>query len=182
MAASCSIRARTAFAVAHVVEIPLPSRARRSHFSLVVAFLVLGAVALIIVAAAVLLLKRQSGQGATAAATVVHLSKGQIGPTSVAGKPTLSRSQTSVLILNGNGVDGAAGAASGVLHNFRYQVRSVGNAPRMDYPESLVMFRPGMRAEAMRFAHDVGIKLVGPLDGLRVGAIHGAKLVYVLGR
>lgn len=168
--------------MAHVVEIPLPFQARRSHFPLVVAFLALGAVALIMVGAAVLLLKRHAGQGAAAVATVVHLSEGQVGPTSAAGKPRLSRSQTSVLILNGNGVDGAAGTAAGVLHNFRYQVRSVGNAPRMDYPESLVMFRPGMRAEAMRFAHDVGIKLVGPLDGLRVGAVHGAKLVYVLGR
>jgi hypothetical protein len=168
--------------VAHVVEIPLPFQARRSRLTLVVAFLALGAVALVMVGAAVLLSKRHAGQGAAAAKPLVHLSKGQVGPTSAAGKPKLSRSQTSVLILNGNGVNGAAGTAAGVLHNFRYRVRSVGNAPRMDYPQSLVMFRPGMRPEALRFAHDVGIKLVGPLDGLRAGAIHGAKLVYVLGR
>ena len=168
--------------MAHVVEIPLPFQHRRSR---TVLFVVVGigavALALVMLGAALLLLKRHSANGAAAATPAIQLSKGQAGPTSAAGKPTLTRSQTSVLILNGNGVNGAAGAAAGVLHNFRYQVRSVGNAPRMDYPQSLMMFRRGMRPEALRFAHDVGIKLVGPLDGLRVGAIHGAKRVYVLG-
>jgi hypothetical protein len=169
------------FAVAHVVEIPLPFQARRPR-TLLVALLVLGAVALVMVGAAFMLTKRHAGHHAAAAKPAIKLSKGQVGPSSPAGKPTLSRWQTSVLILNGNGVNGAAGAASTVVRHFGYRVRSVGNAPRMDYPQSLVMFRPGMRAEAMRFAHEVDVKLVGPLDGLRVGAIHRAKLVYVLGR
>jgi LytR cell envelope-related transcriptional attenuator len=168
--------------VAHVVEIPLPFQPRRSRLAVLGGLIVLGTLALVMVGAAFLLTKGGDAHHAAASTPAIHLSKGQVGPTSAAGKPTLSRAQTTVLILNGNGINGAAGAAASVLHHFRYRVRSVGNAPRMDYPRSLVMFRPGMRAEALRFGHDLGVKLVGPLDGLRIGAIHGAKLVYVLGR
>ena len=166
--------------MAYAVEIPLPFQPRRSRL-VFVGLLVVAAVAVVMVGAAFVLTKHHSA-GQASAAPAIKLAKGQIGPESPVGKPTLSRRQTTVLILNGNGVNGAAGAASSVVKHLGYRVRSVGNAPRMDYPQSLVMFRPGMRPEAVAFARRVGVKVVGPLDGLRIGAIHRAKLVYVLGR
>jgi LytR cell envelope-related transcriptional attenuator len=167
--------------VDHVVDIPL-SHEGRSPRRLALYVLGAGGLAVLMVGMAVLLTKRHSSANTRASAQpALHLARSQVGPTSPAGKPTITRRQTSVLILNGNGISGAAGAASSVLHAKAYPVRGVGNAPRMDYPQSLVMYRPGFRPEAMRFGRDLGIKLVGPLDGMRVGAMHGAKLVYVLG-
>jgi LytR cell envelope-related transcriptional attenuator len=167
--------------VSHVVEIPLPFQPRRLWTVLFVV-LGIGALAVVMVGVAVLLTKGHSARHATAAKPAIQLAKGQVGPASPVGKPRLSRAQTTILILNGNGINGAAGAAASVVRHFGYRVRSVGNAPRMDYPHSLVMFRPGLRPEALHFARAVGVKLVGPLDGLRIGAIQRAKLVYVLGR
>lgn len=158
----------------HLVVIPLPRVPRRSR-SLLFGLLAVCVLACVVAGAVVFLLVRHHAQRAAAP------SRSQTAPTSRPATPTLSRWRTTVMILNGNGINGAAAAAATVVHHFRYRVRSVGNAPRMDYPQSLVMFRPGLRPEAMRFAHDLGVKLVGPLDGLRIGAIHRAKLVYVLG-
>ncbi len=33
----------------------------------------------------------------------------------------------------------------------------------------------------MRLAHDADVKVVGPLDGLKPAALHGAQLVVLLG-
>ena len=50
-----------------------------------------------------------------------------------------------------------------------YKIRSVGNAPATPTsPASLVMFRPGFAGEGRRLARDLGVKQVGPLDGMRV--------------
>ena len=57
----------------------------------------------------------------------------------------------------------------------------VGNAPRHDYPRSLVMYRPGFEGEGRRLAHDLGVTLVGPLDGVKPAQLHGAHAVFILG-
>ncbi len=44
------------------------------------------------------------------------------------------------------------------------------------------MFQPGLRAEALRLARDLHVRVVSPLDGLRPRDLHGAKLALVLGR
>ena len=92
----------------------------------------------------------------------------------------LSRAETSVLILNGNGITGAAAATASQLHARGYTKTPTGNAART-YGQSVVMYRPGRRPEAQRLAKDLGIELVGPLDGLSVRQLHGAQLVAVLG-
>ena len=43
------------------------------------------------------------------------------------------------------------------------------------------MYRRGFAAEGIRLAHDLHVKVVGPLDGLSPTALHGAQLVVVLG-
>jgi hypothetical protein len=95
--------------------------------------------------------------------------------------PKLTRSETSVLVLNGNGLRGAAATAAAVVHGKGYVVGGVGNAERTDFTRSVVMYRKGFEPEAERLAHDLGVKAVGPLDGLRAGDLMGAHLAFVVG-
>ncbi|MGZ4353355.1 MAG: LytR C-terminal domain-containing protein [Gaiellaceae bacterium] len=97
------------------------------------------------------------------------------------GPPALSRAQTSILVLNGNGRAGAAAAAAKQVRRRGYTVDGAANAPHVGYVRSIVMFRPGLRAEALRFARDLHVRIVSPLDGIRPVQLHGAKLAYVLG-
>ena len=93
----------------------------------------------------------------------------------------LARRQVSVLVLNGNGQHGAATSAAARVRSHGYRIRAVGNAQRMDYTRSIVMYRPGFEAEGRRLSRDLGIAIVGPLDGLRTAQLHGAKAVLVVG-
>ena len=95
--------------------------------------------------------------------------------------PKLSRAKTAVLVLNGNGATGAAGAAAARVKSFGYRIAKVGDAARMDYPTSVVMYRPGFEREGKRLAKDLGIEVVGPLDGLRVRELVGAHVALVVG-
>jgi hypothetical protein len=92
-----------------------------------------------------------------------------------------SRSRTVVLVLNGNGRTGAAASAASRVRRRGYKIGTVGNAPRSDFARSLVMFRPGFAGEGRRLARDLGVKIVGPLDGMRVRQLHGAHVVFILG-
>ena len=96
-------------------------------------------------------------------------------------KQLLSRRETSVIVLNGNGMPGAAGAAAERARARRYVIAATGNAPRSDFPRSLVMYRPGFEGEARRFARDLGIKRVAPLDGIRASELGGAHLALIVG-
>ena len=95
--------------------------------------------------------------------------------------PQLARRDTSVLVLNGNGIPGAAHSAGQLVRSRGYVVTSVGNAPRSDYRRSVVMYRPGYEPEAARFARDLHVKTVTPLDGLRMKDLMGAQVAVVLG-
>jgi hypothetical protein len=95
--------------------------------------------------------------------------------------PLLPRRLTSVTILNGNGVAGAAATEASRVRARGYKVGVVGNAPRGSYGHSVVMYRAGRVREARRLARDLGIAIVSPLDGLRKGDLHGAKLAVVVG-
>ena len=95
--------------------------------------------------------------------------------------PQLTRRETSVLVLNGNGVPGAAASAGQLVRSKGYLVTEVGNAPRDDYRRTVVMFRPGYKPEAARFARDLQVKTVTPLDGLRLRDLMGAQVAIVLG-
>jgi LytR cell envelope-related transcriptional attenuator len=92
-----------------------------------------------------------------------------------------ARSQTSVIVLNGSGRTGAAAAEARVVKGRGYMVASVGNASRMDYTHTLVMYRPGYGSEGARLARDLHIRVVSPLDGMRVSRLAGAHLVVILG-
>ncbi len=93
------------------------------------------------------------------------------------------REKTEIMVLNGNGIQGAAAQAAAVVKARGYPVGDVTNAPRTGYAASLVMYRPGFEREGKRFAVDMNLRRsqVGPLDGLKPGQLKGAKLVYILG-
>ena len=91
-----------------------------------------------------------------------------------------SRSHVRVLVLNGNGRTGAAATAAARVRRHGYKIGGVGNAPRL-VGRSLVMYRAGFAGEGRRLARDLGVKIVGPLDGMRKHDLHGAQVVFILG-
>lgn len=95
--------------------------------------------------------------------------------------PMLSRAKTKVLVLNGNGVQGAAASAASLVRARGYPVLEVGNAQRTGYARTIVMYRPHFRAEALRFQHDLSLSIVAPLDGMTLAELKGAHLVEILG-
>ena len=96
-------------------------------------------------------------------------------------KPKLVRADVEIEILNGNGRQGAAAAEASTVRGLGYVVGNVGNAPRADYTRSVVMYRKGFRGEGLRLGRDLGIKAVGPLDGLHASDLMGAHLAVVIG-
>ena len=98
-----------------------------------------------------------------------------------AKQPTLPRNETSVMVLNGNGQAGAAHTAADRVQARGYLLGNVGNASGTT-PHTLVMFRPGYEAEGRRLAHDLHVRIVRPLDGMRPTQLLGAHLVLILGR
>jgi hypothetical protein len=107
--------------------------------------------------------------------------RGKTGPDTPVGKATLTRSQTVVMVLNGNGRTGAAAMSAAHLHSIGYRIGVVGDAGRIDYPKSVIMFRRGARPEAVRLAHDLHVRTVGPLDGMAPARLGRARLVYIVG-
>jgi LytR cell envelope-related transcriptional attenuator len=116
---------------------------------------------------------------APAQATATTNSTRRVVPPAPAAK--LNRSKLRVLVLNGNGRHGAAGAAADRLRHRGYRIGGVTNAQRMDYARSLVMYRRGFAGEGARLARDLRVAVVGPLDGMRPAQLRGAQLVLIVG-
>ena len=93
----------------------------------------------------------------------------------------LPRGKIRVLVLNGNGVPGAAAEAAALVTARGYAVKEVGNAQRTGYGRTIVMYRPGFRREGVRFGKDLNAGAVTPLDGIKVAQLHRAHLVLILG-
>lgn len=136
----------------------------------------------------VILLTALIGRGLSGEAKEAALSRATgVGaqPKAFAPEPkrvTLARGETSVIVLNGNGISGAAAAASDRVKGKGYLVTATGNATRSDYGRSVVMYRTGRKPEAQRLARDLGIKLVGPLEGMSTRDLLGAHVALVLGK
>ena len=94
----------------------------------------------------------------------------------------LQRSKTRILILNGNGRAGAAAQEAANVRSRGYRIAAVGNAARSDYGRTTVLYTHGRTREARRLAHDLGIKLVGPLDGISRAKMRDATVAVILGR
>jgi hypothetical protein len=96
--------------------------------------------------------------------------------------PLRPRSRVSVLVLNGNGTSGVAGATATRLLGRGYRSATATNAPSTAYATTLVLYRPGWQPEAERLAREVGARVVAPLDGRLPAGSGGDQLVVVLGR
>jgi len=121
-----------------------------------------------------------------AAARPVHVSHPAAKPKATRAlaahaAPVLARAKTKVLVLNGNGVQGAAALAAQLAQARGYPVLDVGNAPKTGYARTIVMYRPGFRSEALRFQHDLNLSVVAPIDGMTPAELKGAQLVEILG-
>ena len=96
-------------------------------------------------------------------------------------EPMLPRGETAVIVLNGNGIAGAAAILADNVRARGYLISGSANAPRSDFAQSIVMFRPGYEREAERLGADMKIKRVVPLDGMSKGDLQGAHLALILG-
>jgi hypothetical protein len=96
-------------------------------------------------------------------------------------KPTVTRHQTKVLVLNGNGRNGAAHSEAARLQSLGYTIAGAADAKRHDYATSVVMYKTGFRTEGVRLAHDLHVAVVGPLDGIRPAALAGGQLAVIIG-
>ncbi len=114
---------------------------------------------------------------AAAARPVVHAPAAPRVPS----VPLRPRSHVAVLVLNGNGVQGAAGSEAARLHALGYRIGGAENAVRHDYARSMVMYAPGYGKEARRLSRDTGIRMVAPADGLTKSALRASPLVLLLG-
>lgn len=94
--------------------------------------------------------------------------------------PLRPRSRVAVLVLNGNGVSGAAGTEAAQLLAHGYGHALAADAPST-YAQSVVLFRPGWQREARRLAHDAGIRAVTPLDVRLPRSDRGDQVVLILG-
>ena len=95
--------------------------------------------------------------------------------------PLRARSRISVLVLNGNGISGAAGkeATAILARGYRHAIPS--DAQSLDYARSVVLFRPGWQREAQRLARDVRIRTVATLDGRVAPQYAHVPLIVILG-
>jgi pyruvate/2-oxoglutarate dehydrogenase complex dihydrolipoamide acyltransferase (E2) component len=101
--------------------------------------------------------------------------------TASAAAPALARNETLVIVLNGNGSQGAASEKADLVRTKGYMIAGTANAPRTDFARSVVMFRPGHKAEAQRLASDFGVKRVSPLDGVTRTQLQGAHVALIVG-
>ncbi|MGH2977730.1 MAG: LytR C-terminal domain-containing protein [Gaiellaceae bacterium] len=95
--------------------------------------------------------------------------------------PLRPRSRVSVLVLNGNGIEGAAGTEASAVLALGYRHAIPGDAPSLDYARSLVLFRPGWQREAERLGREARIPTVAPLDGRVAPDYAHVPLVLILG-
>jgi hypothetical protein len=119
---------------------------------------------------------------AAAAVNPRHVQVRAVPKVKVPSVPLRPRSHVRVLVLNGNGVSGAASAEAARLEARGYRIGGATNAARHDYARSMVMFVPGWIKEARRLAHDAGIRMIAPVDGLHPAQLRGSGVVLLLGK
>jgi hypothetical protein len=102
-------------------------------------------------------------------------------PKRQAATPLRPRSRISVLVLNGNGISGAAGTEATDVLARGYGHAIPTDASSLAYARSLVLYRPGWQREAERLARDARIATVAPLDGSVAPAYARVPLILIVG-
>ncbi len=103
---------------------------------------------------------------AAAAAPAAHRTATHVKPLklpAIPSHPLLPRSRVSVLVLNGNGVTGAAGTEAARLQARGYALPTAKDAARHDYARSMVLFASGLlrRGAPARARHGHPPRLAG---------------------
>ena len=158
----------------HVQPINRSFSSRPTTFALAM----LVAVSLMVVGGLVLLFR---ATGTRPVSDTGRVSNGHAGTPAKPLPPLQPRARTSVLVLNGNGVSGAAGTEATAILGRGYAHAIPTDAASSNYARSLVLFRPGWQREAERLARDAGIRAVAPLDGSVAPAYKHVPLVLILG-
>jgi apolipoprotein N-acyltransferase len=91
----------------------------------------------------------------------------------------LPRWRTSVVILNGNGIPGAAAVNADKAHSLHYVITATGNAPSTGFALDGHV-RPALPA-AQRLAKDMGVKAVTPSTGSRRATFRAPQLALIIG-
>ena len=168
----------------HVQDIPAPFP-WRAVAVLAAGIALVELVALIAIGLVHLAPRATAGPKPKAAAPAVparhHVHVRAVPKLKVRSVPLRPRSRVRVLVLNGNGVSGAASTEAARLQARGYRIGGATNAERHDYARSMVMFVPGWIKEARRLAHDTGVRMVAPVDGLHPSQLRGSQVVLLLG-
>ena len=115
-----------------LVQVPSPTPWRTA--TLVASAVAAVELVALLILGVVLLAKPVSDQVRQAAeAQVLAPAKPKPRRAAPVGAPKLTRTQTSVIVLNGNGRAGAAAAGAESVRRFGYTIGTVGNAPRSDF-------------------------------------------------
>jgi hypothetical protein len=107
-----------------------------------------------------------------------HVQKSHVAHPAVTLHP---RSDISVLVLNANGINGAAGGLATRLLGRGYRHAVPLNAQSHVYAHSFVLFRRGYAGEAQRLGKDANIRAIAPLDGHLPAADSHYQLILILG-
>jgi hypothetical protein len=158
-----------------------PSSSPWRAATLVVSALAIVELMALLVVAGIRLAPSQDTAAKTASPTKTAAAKPTVHVPRAPSHPLRPRGHVRVLVLNGNGVSGAAADAAQRLEIEGYRIGATTNAARHDYSKSMVMFVPGWAKEARRLARDAGVPLVTPLDGVKPGQLKGSKIVLLLG-
>jgi hypothetical protein len=104
----------------------------------------------------------------------------QAGATPAPTKPPSDRfvrpSRIRLRVLNGNGVDGAAGRAASDLAGVGFQIRGTGSADSFDYPQTIVRYGPAKADSARTVAAAI------PGAALQLDQTLGSVLEVVVGK
>lgn len=96
-------------------------------------------------------------------------------------KPSVTPATVKVAVLNGNGVNGAAGKTAHALHVWGYPAKSA-NAPTGSYTTTWVYYRPGWNGAAADLVHIVGNATAAPMPAaVRTAAGPNAAVAVVIG-
>jgi hypothetical protein len=96
-------------------------------------------------------------------------------------KPIPPNGQIPVMVLNSNGIHGAAHRLAAQVQTFGYPITYVGNAQKRGLP-TIVQYAKGYGPAARKLAKRLGnVQFVTPLDGITPTQAGKAKLVIILG-
>jgi hypothetical protein len=96
-------------------------------------------------------------------------------------KPIPPNGQIPIMVLNSNGIHGAAHRLAATVQSYGYPITYVGNAEKHGLP-TIVQYAKGYGPAARKLARRLGnVQFVTPLDGITPAQAGKAKLVIILG-